>query len=568
MIRLLRWVAAVAFGWWAGTKIVHALIDVFGPTLGPWMFWVLVVTVVTVVRLGRWLEFSRPWVWWPIWGVPVAVTRMVLTWRATCRALQLSAPPDQSSQQAVVPTGGGSRRSRRRGGLLVTGEPLRLIAPRRVGLRVTRTSVVVRVRMHPGQTPGVWEAAGEAFAHQWRVYRVRAVSERPGFVTLTGLGFDPLRYVRPDKPVAPVDGGWPIGHLAIWKWRIAGWVYGRKIAHRNRDRFEEVVESTGQVPTEVGKEVVGGPDDGAIVKDERKVQETLSARLGPGAGSYAVVPGILSVRAGVREDGSQWDIDFSKRPHWLVTGATRSGKSTLTVRVITELSARPVTMVGIDAKNGMELSPFEPRLAGLATTRAEAAAVLEALGLELIERTWLCRDNGARNIWELPVEVRPQPIVTLVDEVAELFLYTDKDGKDEAARCVNGLVRIGQLGAALGLHLWVSGQRFGSDLGPGATMLRAQLAGRICHRVSDPETAAMTLAGLPPAALAEAQGIGADLPGVAVAGDDSGAWFVARSRVVAMDDAVWTARLFEGLATPMPSLLNAIMAARQAGGGW
>ncbi|MFD8452050.1 hypothetical protein [Streptomyces coelicoflavus] len=49
------------------------------------------------------------------------------------------------------------------------------------------------------------------------------------------------------------------------------------------------------------------------------------------------------------------------------------------------------------------------------------------------------------------------PVAVIVDEIAELFLA-------------------------------VTGQRAGSDPGPGATALRAQPGGRVCHRVADCQT--------------------------------------------------------------------------------
>ena len=42
----------------------------------------------------------------------------------------------------------------------------------------------------------------------------------------------------------------------------------------------------------------------------------------------------------------------------------------------------------------------------------------------------------------------------------------------------------------------MSGQRIGSDLGPGVTALRAQLGGRVCHQVADEETAARIISRL------------------------------------------------------------------------
>jgi DNA segregation ATPase FtsK/SpoIIIE, S-DNA-T family len=497
-MRVLRLIVGLLLVIWVGAKVGDGMSAAFGERAGgPVGFAVLAAWACAVMLAGRRLRLERPWLWWPLLGAPEVGLRMLWTWRATCEGLGLSVPAKRISRYGLISTGSGNGR-RDGGGLIVKGEPLKLIAPHRVGIRVNGCALVVTVKLHPGQTPQEWERAGEAFAHQWRVHRVRAVSNRPGFVTLTGLGFDPLRYPRASKPTKAL--------------------------------------------------VTVGP----------RPQRT----------DHAVIPGVLVVPVGIEESGGSWDVDLLKRPHHLITGATQSGKSTLTVRFLAELARRPVGLVGIDAKNGMELSPFGPRLSALATSRAEAAAALEALIGVLYLRTMLCREHGARSIWELPMEVRPEPIVVVVDEIAELFLAVDKPGKDEAGRCVTSLVRIGQLGAALGLHLWVAGQRFGSDLGPGATLLRAQLSGRICHRVADTETATMTLAGLPPESITEAQQISTDLRGVAVVGDDSGTWYLARSNPLSVPEAAETASQYAELTIPLPEVTAAIDSVRLNGGGW
>ncbi|WP_237534519.1 FtsK/SpoIIIE domain-containing protein, partial [Streptomyces sp. SID3343] len=225
---------------------------------------------------------------------------------------------------------------------------------------------------------------------------------------------------------------------------------------------------------------------------------------------------LMVAPVGRREDGQPWVIDFRAAPHWLIVGATRSGKSTLMAALVTALAPQPLALVGIDCKGGMEQSLFAPRLSALATSREEASRLLGALVDETQQRMRICRFARVRSIWELPVGKRPTPIVVLVDEVAELFLAASRAEKDEAAQVATALVRLAQLGAALGVHLVVAGQRVGSDLGPGATALRAQLAGRVCHRVSDPGTAEMALGDLNPDAVDAAQAITTDEPGVAI----------------------------------------------------
>ncbi|MBT0771252.1 hypothetical protein KIH74_20095 [Kineosporia sp. J2-2] len=498
-------VAAVLAVLWLFSRVRGVMSGVFGSAT-PVAWLVLLVTLVLVWQFSLRLREARPWSWWPAFGAPVAVFWMLRTWAAACEELGLSVPEARSGRFGLI--------NGPAGGLVVKGSPLKVVAPRRVGLRVRDNGLEVRVRLAPGQTPVQFERAAEGFAHAWRVHRVRVKIPRPGFVSLIGLGFDPLRHPKPRRDAPAV--------LAA-------------------------------------AEMPASPEDG---QERAEYPSELALPT-----SFEATPEDLSVNVGIREDSQAWLLDLMRRPHYLVCGATRSGKSTLTVRLIAELSKRPVGLVGIDAKNGMELSPFGPRLSALAVNRAEAVAAIEGLLGVLELRSMTCRDHGARSIWELPASVRPWPIVVVVDEVAELMLAADKAGKEEAARCIQGLIRLGQLGAALGIHLWVSGQRFGSDLGPGATLLRAQLAGRVCHRVADAETAGMTLAGLPAESVLEAQKIPADLAGVAVAGDDSGAWHLVRSDPLDITEAAAIAGQYASLRLDLPEVEGGVQAVRM-GGGW
>ncbi|TDU06491.1 S-DNA-T family DNA segregation ATPase FtsK/SpoIIIE [Streptomyces sp. 846.5] len=257
---------------------------------------------------------------------------------------------------------------------------------------------------------------------------------------------------------------------------------------------------------------------------------------------------LLAAAVGQREDGAGWVIDLRKVPHWLIVGATRSGKSTLLASLVEAWARQRVALVGIDLKGGMELSLFEPRLSALATNRTEAAALLGRLVEITTVRMALCRSHSARSIWDLPDQLRPVPVIVLVDEVAELYLMATRGEKDEVAEVSTALLRLAQLGAALGVHLVIAGQRVGSDLGPGVTALRAQLAGRICHRVNDPGTAEMALGDLDKDALTAAQQITQTEAGVAITFGDDGHWTRARSVLTTPEHARKTATKYAQLA--------------------
>jgi S-DNA-T family DNA segregation ATPase FtsK/SpoIIIE len=265
---------------------------------------------------------------------------------------------------------------------------------------------------------------------------------------------------------------------------------------------------------------------------------------------------VLAAVVGRLEDGV-WLIDFRAVPHWLIVGATQSGKSTLLAALVVRLAPQPVALVGIDLKGGMELSLFRARLSALATSREDAVELLGRLLRETQYRMDLCSAAGVRSVWDLPPDDRPLPVVVIVDEVAELYLSDGtREGKRQAAECSSAMLRAAQLGRALGVHLVVAGQRVGSDLGPGVTALRAQLGGRICHRVNDAQSAEMCLGDLHPEAVAVAQQITEDERGVAVT-TAGGRWVRARSANVSPEQAQRTAERYAHR-TPVLAALNPV----------
>ncbi|MFF5741196.1 FtsK/SpoIIIE domain-containing protein [Streptomyces althioticus] len=270
----------------------------------------------------------------------------------------------------------------------------------------------------------------------------------------------------------------------------------------------------------------------------------------------------LSLPLALREDG-HWHVrDFRTVPHELILGATQSGKSVYLRNLLCGLARQPVALVGIDCKWGVELAPFAPRLSALADTPDRANDLLDVLLEEMEARFRLIGMTGGigpdavltSDVWGLPEKARPVPIVAVVDEVAELFLAASKDDEKRRDAMVTKLIRLAQLGRAAGIYLEVCGQRFGAELGKGATMLRAQLTGRVCHRVNDETSANMALGDIAPEAALAATSIPAERPGVAVVGDSSGGWSRVRSPHLTLDDAAAVCRDTSGLVPELPRL--------------
>ncbi|MEV7307535.1 FtsK/SpoIIIE domain-containing protein [Streptomyces microflavus] len=267
-----------------------------------------------------------------------------------------------------------------------------------------------------------------------------------------------------------------------------------------------------------------------------------------------LLAGPLVVPVALREDGTAFVRDYQKIPHSLTLGANQSGKSMYQRNLVSGLAKLPVGLVGIDCKRGVEQRGYAPRLSALAITPDEASGLLEALVGEMEERFDLLSDHGVSDLWGLPAAVRPVPLVVLVDEVAELFLVSAKKDEERRDRMVMHMIRLAQMARAVGIYLEVCGQRFGSDLGKGATMLRAQLTGRVVHRVNDKQTADMGLGDIAPDAVFAVTAIAPDRPGVAVAGDSSGGWSRIRTPAMTPAEAVAICREYAHLTPHIAAL--------------
>ncbi|MFD3587134.1 FtsK/SpoIIIE domain-containing protein [Streptomyces sp. NPDC058683] len=276
--------------------------------------------------------------------------------------------------------------------------------------------------------------------------------------------------------------------------------------------------------------------------------------------------GFLKVPVALREDAIPFVRDYRTVPHQLTLGATLSGKSMYLRHLISGLAREDgVALVGIDCKRGVELAPFAARLSALATDPDEAAELLPVLVKEMEDRYDLikARQGIARDtpdeeitsdIWGLPDTQRPTPIVLFIDEVAELFLTATRKDEERRDEMVTQLIRLAQLGRAAGIYLEVCGQRFGAELGKGATMLRAQLTGRVCHRVNDEASAKMALGDIAPEAVYAACSIAPETPGLAVAGDTSGGWSRIRTPYLSLADAAAISQDSADLVPDIPAL--------------
>jgi DNA segregation ATPase FtsK/SpoIIIE, S-DNA-T family len=163
------------------------------------------------------------------------------------------------------------------------------------------------------------------------------------------------------------------------------------------------------------------------------------------------------------------------RKHALFGGATGSGKSTLLNAFLATLAPAPdVLLWGIDFAGGTALIPWQACFGRIATTPANARAVLEDACRVIDARNhWLV--HHGRDAWQ-PTPDAPAVVIP-IDELAELI-----EQLPDAATYLDAIARLGRKTA---VTLLVATQRPTQDaLGGGA--LRAQLTVRVCLRVTEP----------------------------------------------------------------------------------
>ncbi|WTR59158.1 FtsK/SpoIIIE domain-containing protein [Streptomyces sp. NBC_00122] len=405
---------------------------------------------------------KRPVWYWLGFGWLATVVRLAWTYRSVMEACGLT---EQPSRSRVILAAAMDR------------VPAQAV-PKLRRMRITRSGLVLRVKILPGQEVLDFDAATERLRHSWRMHGVHVKALKPGFLEVRLIAYDVLRRVTMPR----------------------------------------------KLPSE-----------------------------------------LLKVPVALRADGATHVRDFRASPHELVIGATESGKSVYLRGLVAGLASQRVALVGIDCKWGVELAPFSRRLSALAYTPEDATVLLDLLVEEMTNRYELIRasqqlasdippESITSDVWGLPEDIRPVPLVLIVDEVAELFLIANKSDEKRRDHMVTQLVRLAQLGRAAAIYLEVCGQRFGSELGTGATALRAQLTGRVAHRVNDEASAKMALGDISLRAVGAATSIAAERPGTAVIGLVTGGWARIRSPFVSLDQAAAACAEHEHLTPGIPAL--------------
>jgi hypothetical protein len=177
---------------------------------------------------------------------------------------------------------------------------------------------------------------------------------------------------------------------------------------------------------------------------------------------------------GVYETGEPLRVNLLRK-HALFGGATGAGKSTMLNAFLHTLGPAPdVLLWGIDFAGGTALVPWQQCIGRIATTTAEARAVLEQACQVIDARNRWLTSHG-QDAWQ-PTPEAPA-LVLPIDELAELI--------EQLPDATTFLDTIARLGRKTAVTLLVATQRPTQEaLGGGA--LRAQLTIRICLRVTEP----------------------------------------------------------------------------------
>lgn len=423
----------------------------------------LTVALVLVVAAVLVLRWRRPAWYWLVFGAAFAAVRVLFQYTSVMDACGLTVPPSRWRLAMARLANRPVPESR---------------APRILRLRPTRTGLVLRLKLRPGQDAFDVSASCDRLRHSFAMYGVTSRELRSGVVEVRMTGYDVLKRV--------------------------------------------------QMPAKSD-------------------------------------PAPMRVPVALREDGAVHYRDYRTVPHGLTLGATESGKSVYQRNLVAGLAPMDVALVGIDCKQGVELFPLARRFSALADNPDTALDLLEALVSHMEDVYQVIRAEQrvtvnvpdaeiAADIWDLPEHLRPVPIVVLVDEVAELALFATKDEEKRRDRIITALVRLAQLGRAAGIYLEICGQRFGSELGKGITMLRAQLTGRTAHRVNDESSANMAFGDIAPDAVLAAIQIPTETPGIAVTGDSSGGWARIRAPHTTLRQAVNLCNKHAGRTPDLPAL--------------
>ena len=194
----------------------------------------------------------------------------------------------------------------------------------------------------------------------------------------------------------------------------------------------------------------------------------------------------LGIALGKDINGETFSADLTRMPHLLIAGATGSGKSVCLNSILVSLlmfnSPTRLKLILIDPKR-VELSSYNgiPHMITPPVTEPENVGnILQWVQREMEMRNLHFMENGVRNIQEYNVKfvTKPLPyILIVIDELADLMSHAASDVE-------TSIMRLAQMGRAMGIHLIVATQHPSHDVITGT--VKGNLPTRIALSVSSP----------------------------------------------------------------------------------
>lgn len=125
---------------------------------------------------------------------------------------------------------------------------------------------------------------------------------------------------------------------------------------------------------------------------------------------------------GILDNGAPAVWDVRQTPHLLASGTTGSGKSSVSV-TLARMALESGWQVAVTdpSKGANDFRPIRDRLIGFEDTLPGCQALVEWAYREMLRRVAMIKANGGGDLWGLPSESRPAPILLFVDEVNSLL---------------------------------------------------------------------------------------------------------------------------------------------------
>lgn len=178
-------------------------------------------------------------------------------------------------------------------------------------------------------------------------------------------------------------------------------------------------------------------------------------------------------------------VDFDADPHFLVAGATGSGKSVTIRSIVWQFLVRGHKGFFVDFKGGLEYSDGYKRYGETIIDRPKLLEVLKTLVKENELRQKALLEVGAKNInqYNKKSSKKMYRVLLVIDELAEVIdpNSVPKEEKEIADEISGILSSFGRVARATGIHMIFGIQRPDANVVNG--QIRSNVTGRICGRV-------------------------------------------------------------------------------------